>query len=527
MGRGLWIAGLGLLALLCCCFLRPVQGGKVLVMPVDGSHWLSMKLLVKELSLRGHEMVVLVPETSILIEGSGSFRTETFRVPYSKADLTTVIDNLKEGVFTRTPQVADIYVNAQRLLTFTDMQVKACESLLFDLPLMERLRGEGFELVLTDPFLPCGSILAKTFSVPAVYFLRGIPCGLDDKAAQNPTPPSYIPRFYSGNTDKMDFVGRLKNMGMFLVESYMGRLLFASFDELTSRYLENDMTYQELIGLGAVWLLRYDFTFEYPKPLMPNQIHIGGINCAKRAPLAADLEEFIEGSGDDGFVVFTLGSMVSTMPEDKAKQFVDAFRQIPQRVVWRYTGPLPDDAPKNLKVMKWLPQNDLLGHPKVKAFITHGGTHGIYEGICNGVPMVMLPLFGDQSDNAHRMVVRGVAEALNPFDVTTDKLLGALHKVINDKSYKEKMMKLSAVHMDRPIEPLDLAVFWTEFVMRHKGAEHLRPAAHDLNWIQYHSLDVIALLTAILIAVSVATIKSCLFCCRKCVGSRNLKTKTA
>lgn len=45
-----------------------------------------------------------------------------------------------------------------------------------------------------------------------------------------------------------------------------------------------------------------------------------------------DLEEFVNDSGDDGFVVFTLGSMVANMPEDRAKLFFDAFRQIPQRV---------------------------------------------------------------------------------------------------------------------------------------------------------------------------------------------------
>lgn len=73
------------------------------------------------------------------------------------------------------------------------------------------------------------------------------------------------------------------------------------------------------------------------------------------------------------------------------------------------------------------------GHPKVKAFITHGGSHGIYEGISNGVPMVMLPLFGDQPDNVQRMVGRGVAVSLNFADVTSAKLLDALNKVIGDK----------------------------------------------------------------------------------------------
>lgn len=75
----------------------------------------------------------------------------------------------------------------------------------------------------------------------------------------------------------------------------------------------------------------------------------------------------------------------------------------------------------------------LKAHPKAKVFITHGGTHGIYEGICNAVPMVMIPLFGDQRDNVYRMVVRGVAESMTMYDLTSEKLLEALRKVLNDK----------------------------------------------------------------------------------------------
>ena len=52
----------------------------------------------------------------------------------------------------------------------------------------------------------------------------------------------------------------------------------------------------------------------------------------------------MEGSGEDGFIVFTLGSVVSQMPDERAKQFIDAFRQIPQRVrkrTWCFS-PVPD-----------------------------------------------------------------------------------------------------------------------------------------------------------------------------------------
>ncbi len=86
-----------------------------------------------------------------------------------------------------------------------------------------------------------------------------------------------------------------------------------------------------------------------------------------------------------------------------------------------------------------------VGHPKVKAFITHGGSHGIYEGLCNGVPMVMLPLFGDQGDNVQRLVSRGVAESLTIYDLTAEKLLVALRKVINDKRFSLCMKSVYAM----------------------------------------------------------------------------------
>lgn len=287
MSDGVWFPTLGLMAWLCCLSLGPVQGGKVLVMPVDGSHWLSMKILVEELTHRGHEVVVLVPESSLLIQGSESYRTEIYQVPYTKAELDEKFKELKDSVFLKPPEITDLFINVQRLVNFTSMQVKGCESLLNNQPLMSRMQGEGFDLVLTDPFLPCGSILAHVFSIPTVYFLRGLPCELDTKANQCPSPPSYVPVYFSGNTNSMNFPQRVKNMFMHFVESYMCRIIYFHFEDLVSRYLGENMTYKDLLSHGAIWLLRYDFTFEWPKPLMPNMVFIGGINCAKTAPLPA------------------------------------------------------------------------------------------------------------------------------------------------------------------------------------------------------------------------------------------------
>ncbi len=87
-------------------------------------------------------------------------------------------------------------------------------------------------------------------------------------------------------------------------------------------------------------------------------------------------------------------------------------------------------------------------------------------------------------------------------------------------------MRLSRIHHDRPIKPLDEAVFWIEFVMRNKGAKHLRVEAHNLNWYQYHCLDVIAFLIAILTVVLYTVFKMCkLFIMRCCFRSKRKSKK--
>ena len=64
----------------------------------------------------------------------------------------------------------------------------------------------------------------------------------------------------------------------------------------------------------------------------------------------------------------------------------------------------------NVKLLPWLPQNDILGHPKTRLFIGHAGLNGILESTYHGVPMILSPFFGDQFDNAQIAKHVGFAE---------------------------------------------------------------------------------------------------------------------
>ncbi|XP_006896881.1 PREDICTED: UDP-glucuronosyltransferase 2A3 isoform X4 [Elephantulus edwardii] len=271
----------------------------------------------------------------------------------------------------------------------------------------------------------------------------------------------------------------------------------------------------ETMGKAEIWLIRTYWDFEFPRPYLPNFEFVGGLHCKPAKPLPKEMEEFVQSSGEHGVVVFSLGSMVKNLTEEKANLIASALAQIPQKVLWRYKGVKPATLGANTRLYDWIPQNDLLGHPKTKAFITHGGTNGLYEAIYHGVPMVGLPMFADQPDNIAHMTAKGAAVDLNMNTMTSADLFNALKTVINDPYYKENAMRLSRIHHDQPVKPLDRAVFWIEFVMRHKGAKHLRPAAHDLTWFQYHSLDVIGFLLACVATAILLVTKCCLFSWQK------------
>ncbi|XP_059724235.1 UDP-glucuronosyltransferase 1A1-like isoform X2 [Haemorhous mexicanus] len=500
--------------LLLLSLLGLAAAGKLLVVPVDGSHWLSMRELLDMLQRKGHEVVVVAPEVSLHIKPSKTFVMKMYPVSFTQEELDTVFKGSVMDLFKGGPFLERVIRQYQQAKKTSALFLATCTHLIHNKELIRYLEESKFDAVLTDPVLPCGAILAEYLSLPSVYFLQQIPCGLEYQATQCPNPPSYVPRVFTDLTDHMTFLQRVKNMLYDLPNFFLCDVVFQPYAELASEFLKQEVTVPDLLRQASIWLMKLDFVLHFPKPLMPNMVLISGVNCAYKK-LNQEFEAMVNASGEHGIVVFSLGSMVSEIPMKKAMEIAEALGTVPQTVFWRYTGKAPPNLPKNVKLLKWLPQNDLLAHPKTRAFITHGGSHGVYEGICNAVPMVLMPLFGDQMDNAKRVESRGAGLTLNILEMTSSDISNALKAVINDKKYKENIQRLSDLHLDRPIHPLDLAVHWVEFVMRHKGAPHLRPAAHDLNWVQYHSLDVIAFLAAVTLLSLFISFKCCLCCCRR------------
>uniref|UniRef100_A0A8C6R5Z9 UDP-glucuronosyltransferase n=2 Tax=Nannospalax galili TaxID=1026970 RepID=A0A8C6R5Z9_NANGA len=511
-----WIPAVLLLQMSCC--FRSGNCGKVLAWPMECRHWMNLKIILGELVERGHEVTVLRPSASIFLDTSKSsgLKFEVFPTSVSKEDLElffTNVVNVWTHKVSRDTCLAYSPILQNLFTEYSDICQSICKDAVLNKKLMTKLQESKFDVVLSDALAPCGELIAELLSTPLVYSLRFTPGYTIEKYSGGlPHPPSYVPMILSTLSGQMTFMERLHNMICMLYFDFCFQTFNKKkWDQFYSEILGRRTTIAEIMSKAEMWLIQSYWDLEFPRPTLPNVDFVGGLHCRPAKPLTKEMEEFVQSSGEDGIVIFSLGSMVRNMTEEKANIIASALAQIPQKVLWRFEGKKPDSLGPNTRLYKWIPQNDLLGHPKMKAFITHGGTNSLYEAIHYGIPVVGIPLFGEQHDNIANMVAKGAAVELNFQTMTRSDLLNALEAVIYDPSYKENVMWLSTIHHDQPMKPLDRAVFWIEFVMRHKGAKHLRPLAYNLTWYQYHSLDVIAFLLFCVASLAFLAIKCCLF----------------
>ncbi|XP_041956404.1 UDP-glucuronosyltransferase 2C1-like isoform X1 [Alosa sapidissima] len=520
-----------ILVLFALCVVPTVNCGNILVWHTEGSHWINMKPVLDTLIERGHNVTMLFHNVSMFIDPK-EHAQYNYHLFNASIDISEMLEFFEEFFHFSLYELGHsgyvkIYWKLHELMMkSSDFGLRMCDGILRSDTLMEKLKQGKYDLVFADPIHPCSELVAEILDIPFVYSLRfSMANSMERLCGQLPAPPSYVPGTMVKLTDQMSLTERLLNFVFYLVQDAMYSLMWRPYDQYYTEILGKPTSFCEQMGKADLWLIRTYWDFDYPRPILPNFKYVGGIHCKPAKPLPKDMEEFVQSSGDDGIVVFTLGSMIANLTKEKSNVIASALGQIPQKVLWRYKGEKPETLAPNTRLYEWIPQNDLLGHPKTRAFVTHGGTNGLYEAIYHGVPMVGIPLFGDQPDNMVHMKAKGAAVIMDFNTMQTKDLVDGLRTVINDPSYKASAMKLSKIHHDRPEMPRDEAVFWVEYVMRNKGAKHLRVEAHNLSWYQYHSLDVFAFLIGIVLLVLFTVFKTCKFCFKLCCLRSSRKNK--
>ena len=160
------------------------------------------------------------------------------------------------------------------------------------------------------------------------------------------------------------------------------------------------------------------------------------LNSTVRTTEAAfDVNEYVLG---DGKVVYlSLGSL-GCMDVALMQRLIDAMAKTEHRVIVSM-GPLKDQMTlgPNMYGERFLPQPSIL--PQCDLLITHGGNNTVCEGFHFGLPMIGLPLFWDQYDNAQRLRETGFGDRLDTYAWTDDELIGAVNRLLTDERLRERM----------------------------------------------------------------------------------------
>jgi UDP:flavonoid glycosyltransferase YjiC (YdhE family) len=156
-----------------------------------------------------------------------------------------------------------------------------------------------------------------------------------------------------------------------------------------------------------------------------------------------ELLDWWPGREREPLVYVTFGSVAGSFPQALPVYGVAmrAVAELPVRVLLTVGRELDLDAlppaPENVRVERWVPQQDVLGH--AAAALVHGGSGSTLGALAAGMPLVVMPLFADQPQNARRVAEVGAGVAVEPnrdgLDATVRPLRQAIRTVLDDPSY--------------------------------------------------------------------------------------------
>ena len=123
------------------------------------------------------------------------------------------------------------------------------------------------------------------------------------------------------------------------------------------------------------------------------------------------------------------------------------------------------------------------------------------SGTARGVPMLFIPIFGDQLRNALKSVSTGNALILPFSELTPQSLTAKVTEMLTNKMYVNRAKELARIFNDNLVHPMDEAMFWIEYVMRSRGAKHLKSNAVNMSIFSYLLLDILIIPFAAILAV--------------------------
>ncbi|XP_030555064.1 UDP-glucuronosyltransferase 1-1-like [Drosophila novamexicana] len=495
-----------LLAIVGVVFISGSQSANILGVftSLSPSHLIVQMSMVKVLAENGHNVtVVTILKPPVTHKG-----INVLQLPLSDEDQRMMSATIGKMVASDN---SNMVVSMFRTMGQMKLMFEKMRDALLDQRVKNLYENKDnkFDLVVIGYFLNNYQLgIAHKLKVPVILAATMPPNQLFNKILGNPQLASHVPAMpgISVKGQPMTFSQRLKN---YITTCAMGVFMWILENNDAKDYRKvfgddpNMPPYEDLAKNVSLTFFSSHAPSEGPiRPNVPAIVEVGGIQIKdKPDELPKTIADFLS-DAKDGAILLCLGSNVkgAHLKPDTVQNMFNVLSKLKQKVIWKWED--LDKTPgksDNILYSKWLPQDDILAHPKIKLFITHAGKGGITEAQYHGKPMLALPVFGDQPDNAKKMVKDGFGLSLSLATLEEQPFHEAILEVLNNPQYSQKVQTFSSLYRDRPISAHKSVLYWTEYVLRYNGAPHLQSPLVHMNYISANNLDVYGLLITILL----------------------------
>ncbi|XP_013061107.2 2-hydroxyacylsphingosine 1-beta-galactosyltransferase-like isoform X1 [Biomphalaria glabrata] len=453
---------------------------RVVVVPVPNvSHTRYLTNVARALTSYGHEAWVCMPVS--VAEQNVLNMTGIHVLPYSSKEINVVEDYMR---YVRDAYWEDRRVDMGRMNTIL---LDHMTMMVEDKKLEAAIRGIRPDLMIIDnvPHMRTIAVMAYKLDIPFAF----VGPLYDPIPYRVPFTTATMPSTLFPHTDDMTFLQRLISFAI-----HYATVVFEVFShtDAVRRYAPDKpyLPIRELTSRSEIVLIESDPVMDYPKVSLPNVKLIGGTAVTEAIPLVEPFKSFVD-TAENGVVVVSFGTYIIDLPNSVFDKLLTAFQRLNLKVVWRVNATSPD--PEKILTSQWIPQNDLLGHPNVKAFVSHCGQSSQYEALFHGVPTLCVPIFMDQAYNAERARSKGFGKTIDLKIVSDEDIFFHIQEIVSNPSYAESVQKASRLFKLNYGLPMNKAAFWLDHVI-HYGGRYLRYAGQTMPGYQFYCLDILSLL---------------------------------
>jgi len=384
--------------------------------------------------------------------------------------------------------------------------------------------GRQFDAVMA---LGLDAYVAEVFNCTLITWSPSGPVPMFIAGTGNVINLSVQPMVMNKYIEPMTFLQRAGNHLLDLVSNIWVGVMLYKMDEIRTRELGYQLPSNAEImeERFSVFISNSHPVTHGSWPYLPNIIEVGGLGLKEAKPLSGDLATFMD-SATSGVVFISFGSAIapSQMPLEKLELLLAVFRSLSHySFMWKWDGQI-ENLPSNVKIMNWVPQQDLLGHHNLRVFVTHGGMGGVSEAIYHKTALVGIPFVNDQKANLLRAERHGFATLLEWDELTAEGLKNAIMESMESDQMQAALDRVHSFYVDREMAAVDRAVWWIEYVCRHRGAPVLQSIGEKIPAYQYHHLDIFLFVLAVFIVIITMFVFTCKLCCRCCRWAKKQKT---